>query len=152
MKDDHRQTIRDALRTLATTHAIAIEQMERMIAVLNLALETDEPDRSGLGPRSSANANLPTANRETLSVVWRGNSCFLGNTLLFWFFERIARSPNRYVAHVDLLEDVWGGERKDATIRGVAKRLRDRLAENGMQDLAGAIDGSVPGYYGLILV
>jgi hypothetical protein len=52
---------------------------------------------------------------------------------------------------VDLLEDVWGGERQAATIRGVVKRLRERLRENGMQQLADAIDGSVRGHYGLML-
>ncbi len=102
--------------------------------------------------RTPVKQGRPTVDRETLSVSWKNHTCFLGNTLLLLFFERLARSPNRYVSHLDLLDEVWGGERKASTIRGVAKRLRDRFQEAGMGKLAKAIDGSVTGYYGLKLV
>jgi DNA-binding response OmpR family regulator len=127
--------------------------MEHMIAVLTVALDAVEPDLMyGRRAPLSHKGDLPQVDRGTLTISWRGKTCCLGNTLLFLFFERIARSPNRYVPHVDLLDDVWGGHREPATIRGVVKRLRNRLAESGMGDLAKAIDGSVSGHYGLILV
>jgi hypothetical protein len=56
------------------------------------------------------------------------------------------------VPHVDLLDSVWDDPREGSAIRGVAKRLRHRLAAAGMADVADAIDGSVSGFYGLILV
>jgi hypothetical protein len=56
------------------------------------------------------------------------------------------------VPHVDLLDSVWDDPREGSAIRGVAKRLRHRLAAAGMADVVDAIDGSVSGFYGLILV
>lgn len=139
--------IQESLRSLAASHAAAVAQIEETMSVLLRALELDD-DAVG----RDAAEHRPTANTTTFTVEWHGRSCFLGNTLLFWMFERLVQSTNRYVAHVDLLDDVWKGNREDSTIRGVAKRLRDRLVAADMADLATAIDGSVPGYYGLILV
>lgn len=93
----------------------------------------------------------PIADRTTLSVVFQGKTCFLGNTLLFRFFETISRRPNRYFSHAELLDEVWGGPRSDATIRNVAKRLRDKLKSAGLTELAEVIDGSTTGYYVLLL-
>lgn len=147
-----RTKIREALAMLAAAHADAVAQTQRAIEELTKALE-HSPILQGEPPAATtAGRGGPRADRETLSVAWRGRSCFLGNTLLFWFFERLARSPNRYVSHVDLLADVWGGQRGASTIRGVAKRLRGQLTAAGMPELARAIDGSATGYYGLMLV
>ena len=145
-----REEIRAVLKNLAYTHSLVAEQMESMIQVLTQLVENDELVNSG--GRAAIRKGWPVANRETLSAEWKGRSCFLGNTLLFWFFDRLAQSPNRYVSHQELLDDVWGGERQSTTIRGIAKRLRDTLEENGIQELANQIDGSETGYYGLILV
>lgn len=154
---DKKQLIQESLRTLAEKHSAAVEQLEQTIAVLSGVLEIDSlVVVTALGtPRSvqsPSRRETPRADISTLSVVWGGRVCFLGNTLLFRFFERLARSPNQYISHVDLLDDVWEGQREGSTIRGVAKRLRDRLTSAGMHDLAAAIDGSVAGYFGLNLV
>ncbi|WP_442483312.1 winged helix-turn-helix domain-containing protein [Aeoliella sp. SH292] len=140
--------IREALATLVTTHSQAVSQIEEAIRGLTLLLEIEalvEPTPAW----TSSQTTGPQADRQTHSIVWRNKSCFLGNTLPFLFFERLARSPRRYVSHADLLDDVWGGDRHTSTIRGVVKRLRDRLQEEGMGEVAAAIDGSVSGYYGL---
>ena len=149
MGSTKQEEIREVLRSLAFTHSLVVEQMESMISVLTKLLELDELSST---LRCSRRKGWPVANRDTLSVEWEGKSCFLGNTLLFWFFERIARTPNRYVSHQQLLDDVWGGNRHPTTIRGVVKRLRDKLAKVGMGDLATRIDGSENGYYGLMMV
>ena len=151
MQNQQQQAIREALAALAATHAIVVDQMDQMIALLTKALESTGADRLGQAPGSDV-MGLPRADRHTHAVTWQDRSCFLGNTLLFRFFERLARTPNQYVSHVDLLDDVWDGTRDAASIRGVAKRLRDRLRHHGLFDLAKAIDGSVAGHYGLILV
>lgn len=146
-----KKQIREALATLAAVHAHAVAEIERAIDGLSCVLEIEEQSDDNFNQKVKQEL-APRADRETLSIVWKNKSCFLGNTLLFLFFERLALSPNRYVSHVDLLEDVWGGEREPSTIRGVAKRLRDRLQKEGMGQLAEAIDGNVRGYYGLKLV
>lgn len=140
-----KQQIQHSLRTLAAAHAATIAQIEETMDVLIRTLELDE--RGG-----TESNNRPVADEETFCVTWRGRNCFLGNTLLFWLFHRLAQSVNRYVAHVDLMDEVWKGDRETSTIRGVVKRLRDRLSASGMKDLASAVDGSVAGYYGLMLV
>ena len=99
--------IREVLKSLAYTHSLVVEQMESMICVLTKLLEVDE--LNAIARRDRRRKGWPVANRDTLSIEWEGNSCFLGNTLLFWFFERIARTPTRYVSHQQLLDDVWGG-------------------------------------------
>ncbi len=152
-----KRQIQQSLQLLAAANAAAVEQIERTISLLAIALELDDcvsraRKASGGAVRDLRADDRPIVNLATFSVAWRGRTCFLGNTLLFWFFDRLASCPNRYVSHVDLLDDVWRGERESTTIRGVAKRLRDRLSRCGMEELANSIDGSVPGHYGLILV
>lgn len=142
---EKRQQIKESLWTLAQTHAVAVAQIEEAISILEQMLELDVAAR----PTSQ---HLPVANKESFCITWKGRTCFLGNTLLFWLFHRLLLSPNRYVAYVDLLDDVWKGDRETSTIRGVAKRLRDKLTAAEMQDLAESIDGTVAGYYGLMLV
>ena len=66
--------------------------------------------------------------------------------------DRRGVTANRPVADATTFCITWQGERESSTIPGVAKRLRDRLITEDMLDLAAAIDGSVCGYYGLILV
>ena len=156
---EKKRFIQEALRRLATSHTASVAEFEETIALLTNVLELDElevdralrptADQQSTGSVESA---LPTADRTTFTIIWRGRFCFLGNTLLFRLFERLVRSPNRYVPHVDLLDDVWDGPREGSTIRGVAKRLRDQLAMSGMEDLAQAIDGNISGHYGLMLV
>ncbi len=154
---EKKQLIRETLKTLAASHAAAVIQIEEAISILSSTLELDDrlpvpAEDQAHRPTDSSGSDAPAVDRAILSVTWQGRTCFLGNTLLFWFFNRLAQSQNRYVSHVDLLDDVWGGQRQSATIRGVAKRLRDRLVESGMDDLANSIDGTVSGYYGLMLV
>ena len=148
MRNYDKPTIREAIAAMATTHASFVVRMEQLIDMLHEALESENSANSS---RSILRANQipigPIVNHQTYSIDWRGKSCPLKNTLLFWFFERLSRSPNRYVSHLDLLDDVWRAERTSATIRGVAKRLRDRLTAAGMEELASAINGEVAGYY-----
>ncbi len=138
-----KRLIQESIRSLTRSHAAAIAQIENTISVLIKTLELEIPDF--VDPKLH-----PVVDENTFSITWQNHTCFLGNTLLFWFFHRLAQSPNRYVPHVDLLEDVWHSERHSSTIRGVVKRLREELVASGMQQLASAIDGRVSGHYGLI--
>ena len=154
---DKKQLVQESLRTLAEAHSETVRQLEQTIKVLSGVLEIEAVTVIARSPASgrshrTTHQDIPLADPATLSIIWQGRSCFLGNTLLFWFFERLSRSPNQYISHIDLLEDVWQAQREASTIRGVAKRLRDRLTAAGMREVADAIDGGVPGYYCLNLV
>lgn len=152
-----KEEIADALRRLATTYAHTIQQFEETLAVLCRELDLQEINWTSLippkGPLVSLNehSDQPIADSSTLSVQWQGFACFLGNTLLFRFFDKLSHRPNRYFPYNELLNDVWGGQRSHASVRNVVKRLRDRLSESGMTRVANAIDGSVPGHYALLL-
>jgi DNA-binding response OmpR family regulator len=154
--EQKKRIIQDSLQHLAVAQAGAVAEIERTMEVLSRALGLEVRPNLSLAKStndSEGHRKIPVADRTTLSVLWCGQSCFLGNTLLFRFFERLARTPNRYVTYDDLLDDVWnGGMRESTTIRGVAKRLRDRLISAGMKDLARSVNGNESGHYGLILV
>lgn len=89
--------------------------------------------------------------RRLLTVRWNGRMCHLGNTIPFRLMERLARRPNQYLTHEQLLEEIWGGPRSKSAVRSAINSLRSRLVAAGMSDLADAIDGSNAGCYGLIL-
>ncbi|MBN1909327.1 MAG: helix-turn-helix domain-containing protein [Pirellulales bacterium] len=93
----------------------------------------------------------PIADRTTFAVHWHGKSCYLGNTLPFRFFERLARRPNQLIPCDQLLDDVWQCCRSREAMRSVVKVLRQKLSRAGMVDLAKAIDGTTARHYGLIL-
>jgi hypothetical protein len=114
------------------------------IHALALAESDDDahagPDRHAAGlpyPKQR-----PLLDESTLSVIWKGKTLHLGHTLAFRFLARLARRPNQYVTHLDLLRDVWDDEElATATIRSLVRELRRKLRVGGMTDLATAIRG-----------
>lgn len=150
MNAEKREQIRHALRNLAQAQAATIEFMEKTLALLSEELAIDPLTfwRSHIA-RPAAPPHDLLVDQELLSVTYQGRSCFLGNTLLFRFFAHLARRPNLYFSHDELLSAVWQGVRSDDAIRSVVKRLRIALRQAGMPDLAEAIDGSVAGHYAL---
>jgi DNA-binding response OmpR family regulator len=140
--------IREALASLAFAHAQSVSHIEQAIESLAVLLEAPEI----APPSRRVDPNQPHTDRDTLSVVWKGQRCFLGNTLPFLLFEQLARTPNRYVPVSDLIDTVWGGRREASTIRGVVKRLRDQLRQAGMGPVADAIDGAATEHYRLTTV
>jgi DNA-binding response OmpR family regulator len=108
--------------------------------------EIDEADLGhrpgGFVPRPPDPVERPLLDDATLSVTWKGKSLHLGNTLAFRLLERLARCPNQYVTHLDLLRDVWEDEfTATATIRSLVRQLRRKLRGAGWTDLAAAIRG-----------
>lgn len=84
----------------------------------------------------------PHVDESTLSVVWNGKILHLGHTQGFWLLARLTRSANRYVTHVDLLEEIWDDEFTETTaLRAGVRRLRVKLRRGGMGALADAIVG-----------
>jgi DNA-binding response OmpR family regulator len=149
MKTNHRAFIQRSLRHLIETSAAQMDLLTTTYDQLSRELSFD-PLESFLRPNSPHTYERDQellVSRSRLVVTLRGKTCFLGNTLPFRFLCRLAESPNAYVAHEDLLADVWEGNRSDAAVRSVVKVLRRKLREAGLADLATAIDGSVSGHY-----
>lgn len=154
MNPEKQERIRQTLKSLAEAQAATITLMEEALALMTEELALD-PITFWKSRGSPATFAPPTKtalfDTEMLTITFQGKSCFLGNTLPFRFFVRLARRPNTYVTYEDLLSDVWDGTRTDEAIRSVVKTLRSKLREAKMGVLADAIDGSVPGHYGLKL-
>lgn len=86
------------------------------------------------------------------AVCWNGAECHLGPTILYQLFRRLAISPNQYLTHEALLDDVWGGAPRSASaVRSAVHDLRKKLTESGMPEIADAIDGKGAGHYALLL-
>lgn len=154
MNLEKQERIRQTLRRLAEAQATTIKLMEQALELMSEDLTLDPV--TFWKSRSSPNSfRLPSKSAlidpETLTITFHGRSCFLGKTLPFRLFHRLACRPNAYVSYEDLLTDVWDGERTDEAIRSVVKTLRGKLRQAGMKQLADAIDGSVPGHYALKL-
>jgi DNA-binding winged helix-turn-helix (wHTH) protein len=80
---------------------------------------------------------------------YRGRACPLGNTLEYRLLARLNQTPNRYVSHNDLVDDVWGNDQTRAgAIYRVASNLRRQLRDHG---LAVGIDGEQAGHYRVLV-
>jgi hypothetical protein len=102
-------------------------------------------------PIQSFLPHVPIADPNILAVRWKGKTCFLGKTLAFKLFARLARRPNHFLSHDLLLDEVWECRVTKEAIRSVVKMLKQKLRQAGMADLAAAIDGRRRECYGLIL-
>jgi DNA-binding response OmpR family regulator len=154
MNSSKQALIRRTLRNLAESHAATIELMEQTLALLGDELAIDAvtfwKSRTAI-VGTPQNGKLLFVDHERLQVGFHGRTCVLGNTLPFKLLERLARRPNTYVTHHELLSDVWEGIRSESAIRSVVKRLKQTLRRHGMSELAAAIDGTSAGRYCLRL-
>lgn len=153
MVETREQQIRANLKRLAAIHAATTSVLEESVAILEAELysltHSKQPIRRNGDP--PPNSGQPSIDRSVMCVVYRGRRCFLGNTLMLKFMERLTRRPNCYISYDTLLSDVWNAIREPSTVRSVVKTLRAKLRSAGMSELSDAIDGSVFRHYGLIL-
>ena len=130
---------------LAETLMTAVICVEEIRGAVRPELD-DDGQHDGPTVRSKANAGYitprPLLSESTLTVSWKGRTLHLGHTVSYRLLDRLARRPNQYVTHLDLLRDVWDDEElATATIRSVVRHLRRRLRDGGMIELAQAIRG-----------
>lgn len=155
METQRRSQIQRSLRSLADSYKLTMELMEQTLALLceELALDPLTYFRTRpVPPDALARDREFVIDPNVLTVTFRGQACFLGNTLCFRFISRLAQRPNAYVTYEDLLAEVWqGAVRSDEAVRSVVKTLRNKLRHAGLADLASAIDGTVSGHYALKL-
>lgn len=96
----------------------------------------------GANGNGRSTAPRPLLDEATLSVIWRDHVLRLGYTKEFRLLAHLARRANRYVTHVDLLEDIWDDDFADTSLlRAGIQRLKTKLRLGGMADLADAIIG-----------
>lgn len=149
MKTDRRDSIRNSLRCLAEAHAAAMRILEHTYQLLCEEFAPDLAEYLRPTPPASADDLRPVINPSLFTVVFRGRTCRLGNTIPFRFLARLAETPERYVPHQDLIDDLWDGVCSDDALRSVVKNLRRRLRGAGLGELADAIDGLTRGHYAL---
>ncbi len=150
-QNDELNRIHESLSTLLVTQTrLTVEFEDVLQSLTEILRSTDTPPVTSFSRKSQARG--PHVNHRKMEISWKGRSCFLSNSVLLRLAGRLAQTPNILVSHTTLLDEVWGSIRSQSTIRGAAKRLRDRLIAAGMTDLAEAIDGSVHGHYRLNLV
>lgn len=108
MNATKRELIRRTLQCLAESHLATVELMERTLTLLGEELGLDAV--RFWRARTSAASQPSVAHHfqidpYRLQVVFRGKACELGDTL-FRLLQRLAKRPNTYVTHEDLLLDV----------------------------------------------
>jgi DNA-binding response OmpR family regulator len=153
MKTDRRDSIRDSLRRLVEAHEAAMRLLERSYQLLCEEFAPDLAECLGTpAPRDQIDDHFrPVIDPSRFTVTFRGRACRLGNTIPFRFLARLAETPERYVPHQQLIDDLWDGVCSDDALRSVVKNLRRRLRDAGLGELADAIDGLTPGHYALVL-
>lgn len=152
MNPKAKQDIRNALRLIAENHAATMSVLEKTLQELTAQLKDDQPASSSPPARTvRRDRDAPYVDWPMLSVVHRGNCCFLGDTFPLHFIAKLVGNPNRYFSYDELLADVWDCIRSPTTVRSVVKVLRAKLRRARLHALAAAIDGSVKRHYGLIL-
>ena len=115
-------------------------------AVVRTLIDSETPIELSCGANGSAHfvqdKQRPLLDESTLSVIWNDKKLHLGHTLAYRLLTRLARRPNQYVTHLDLIRDVWDDDDlAPATIRSQVRELRRKLRSGGMTDLADAIRG-----------
>lgn len=126
------------------TAVICAQEIRSEICAGNDGCGHTDVGRAVDGPRRNSNGKThrPLLDQTTLQVTWNGKSLHLGHTRAFGLLSRLARCPNQYVTHLDLLSDVWDNEDlSTATIRSAVRHLRRRLRDGNMGELAAAIRG-----------
>lgn len=149
---DSTREIQSTLRKLAEKHAFVMADLQKSFDELTRALDLQPPQPlPKTGMRSGGREDAPSIDHELLSIVHKGRRCFLGNTIPFRLMVKLVGRPNRYFRYAELLSEIWEGVRTDAAVRSVVKVLRSKLRQAELHELASALDGSVPGHYGLML-
>ena len=153
MIETREQQIRANVKRLAAIHAATISVLEESVTILEAELQvlSLSPQKPDLQNEKDIDPDQPLIDRSVMCVVYRGKRCFLGNTLMLKFMERLVCRANQYVSYNQLLSEVWNAVREPSSVRSVVKVLRAKLRAAGMAGLSNAIDGRVSGHYGLIL-
>ena len=132
------------LAEILRTATFCVQEIQSVVRTVSLGAMPSSLNRcaNGFADSLTLEKQRPLIDESTLSVFWNSKKLHLGYTRVFRFLACLARRPNQYVTHIDLLCDVWDDEDVEpATIRSLVSELRRRLRKGGMAELASAIQG-----------
>jgi DNA-binding response OmpR family regulator len=89
----------------------------------------------------------PIMNDGPRTITWQGRTCRLGPLVLFRLMARLAQHPGEVVPFDRLKTEAWRCRVSPDAIRAGVCRLRRRLTNAGMGDLAEAIRSERKSYY-----
>ena len=132
-------------RRIAKAYARAADCADEIASLLEAAmLEGPHPIPSTAPGNGRGSLVVDAA---SCCVEWDGKQCFLGYTLPFRLLQLLAHRPNQFHSYDQLIGELWDGNlRSHSTIRAVARDLRRKLREAGMETLAHAIQGRAKTY------
>lgn len=148
MENTHADRLLNAARALRSTLVTMVTQVDDLCDLIESAVPRAH---LSLIVAPGAEGQQLRVERTTYSVQWHERRCVLGNTTGFALLEQLARRPNEYVTIDRLLDDLWANARTYSTVRSTVCRLKAKLREADMADLAALIDGSMYGHYALML-
>ena len=148
MEHTHASRLLKSAKSLRSSLLVVITQVDDLCDLIERAVPMPyeaPPIEAGASRRQLR------VERSTYSVSWGQHRCVLGHTMAFHIMQRLARQPDEYISMDRLLDDLWTGPRSYSTVRSTICRLKTKLRESGMGDLAAFIDGTMHGHYGLFL-
>ncbi len=148
MENTHAARLLKSAKSLRSSLLVVITQVDDLCDLIEKAVPT--PHEAPPVEAGSSGRQL-RVERSSYSVSWGPCRCVLGPTMAFHIMQRLARQPNEYINLDRLLDDLWTGPRSYSTVRSTICRLKAKLRDSGMADLAGVIDGTMHGHYGLLL-
>lgn len=84
---------------------------------------------------------------EPFTIRWKDIPCFLGDTDRFRIAERLARAKGRKVSREDIALAIGNDDYSDEALRRAVSRLKAKLKQDGLGDLAPRIKTSESGRY-----
>lgn len=148
MDNSHADRLLKTARSLRSTLVMMVTQVDDLCDLIEKAV----PEASVPAVvTSGTDRHQLRVERATYSIQWHERRCVLGNTIGFALIEQLARRPNEYVNIDRLLDALWTGDRTYSTVRSTVCRLKSKLRDADMADLAALIDGSMYGHYALLL-
>ena len=124
-----------------TSHLMSAALCAREIEEI-VQMDDRRPGPNGKRAKAPTRAPRPLLDEATLTVLWREHTLYLGYTIEFRLLAYLTRRVNQYVTHVDLLDEIWDDDFADSSVlRAAIQRLRAKLRQGGMTDLADAVTG-----------
>lgn len=127
--------LEDVAFTLGRSHSRV--QVHCPVGIELTSVPTDGPaEDSAVSPEPGdrlIEKNGLTINLDRFTVTYQGEECFLGSTILFSLFRRLATRPGIWISFNALIDEVWKDDMTETTTVGrTIRRLRHELMTAGV--------------------